>query len=261
MRACVECEAPDVVTGPDGCDVCRACGLVQPGGSELRPPGRPEPCAAAPPGRAARAPRASPTSKERWTAELRQMAARLHLKSGLADTAVAVYESATRLPGWKNRKHNYQRGVLAACIFHACNIHRAHRTPAELCAELGMDPRNARKMVKVTERAADSVARSARQARPTDIPAEVLPRCANRIEAVPLHLVGRVRKAARGIYDRVRDSIDNHRPDTITAGLLSVVLARSGIEASDEEIAAACIVAPNTVRCVANRISQLIADD
>ena len=168
---------------------------------------------------------------------LREMAVRANLPRGISDTAMRVYRRASEMPEWKNRKHDYQMGLLVACLFHACNIHRAHRTPSELCALLDVDPRNARKMVKVVERAACDVGGTSRRSlegppavptSPTDVPYEILPRCAYRIDNVPLDKLGLVRKLAKTFYDAVRPDIDNHRPDTITAGLLAVVLHRGG---------------------------------
>ena len=267
---CPDCGSAEFAVNGEGCDVCSACGLVQ-GGAALvpsRPPrgadgdggggggggvpgGRRRPAAKRPRGN-----RHVP-SRERWTKKLRELASLAGLSPALTATAASVYGRAAEMPDWKNRKHDYQMGVLVACMFHACNIHRCHRTPAELCAVLGVDPRNARRMVKVTERAADQVSGAVRTT-VTFVPTEVLPRCAFRLGSLPLAKIKEVRRLARDYYDAVRPDIDNHRPDTITAGLLSAVLEKAGVDVPDSEIAEACLVATNTVRAVSNRISALV---
>lgn len=269
---CPECgaEPSSFVINADGHEVCSGCGLIQAGcGAMVDAPRYREDADDAPPpriesasvaiqkralGRASRRHRHVP-SKERWIQRLRDMAVRAELSRGISETATLIYRRATDMPEWKNRKHDYQVGLLVACLFHSCNIHRAHRTPSELCAVLGVDPRNVRRMVKVLERAAGDVDR---RPRGTDVPYEVLPRCAYRIENVPMDKLGTVRKLAKTFYEAVRADVDNHRPDTITAGLLSVVLRRAGISVDDSDIAEACLVAPNTVRSISGRIATLL---
>eukprot|EP00873_Tetraselmis_striata_P033780 jgi/Tetstr1/454044/TSEL_040963.t1 len=283
-HACPDCGGSDMTTSNEGCDVCTGCGLIQEGGMvrEARPSHHEDGGAAAPRessaaarerrrlGRAERRHRHTP-STERWVKTLRDMAGRAGLNHGISQTAVAVYRRAANMPGWKNRKQDYQIGLLVACMFHACNIHRAHRTPAELCSALDVDPKKARKMVKVVESAAAEVGgvRRPRPAAPrgacaragpadTDVPHEVLPRCAHRIPSIPMEKLPIVWRLARLVYERVRPAIDNHRPDTITSGLLAVVLDMAQIPVSDADIASACMVAPNTVRALANKITAIV---
>lgn len=275
---CPDCgsEPPAFLVNAEGHDVCSECGLIQGGSGILAPAPHwqeeaTETAAATAGSRKRRA--LGPvrhrhiSSKERWIERLRSMAVRAGLNRGISDTATRIYRRASEMKEWKNRKYDYQVGLLVACLFHACNIHHAHRTPSELCSLLDVDPRNTRKMVKVVERAAREVSGNARRClqlppavptSATDVPYEVLPRCAYRIENVPLDQLGRVRKLAKTFYEAVRSDIDNHRPDTITAGLLSVVLRRAEIPVNDAEIAEACLVAPNTVRSIANRMSAIL---
>lgn len=266
--ACPECECVHFVVNDEGCDVCTGCGLVQEGSATFATPCAPNAPAegkAGGGGAGTGAPRARApanrnrhvSSRDRWTATLRQFGAAAGLTPALVATSVSVYRRAVEQPDWKNRKHDYQIGILVACMFHACNIHRCHRTPSELCAVLGTDPRNARRMVKVTERAAADVCGKDRTTG-TFVPTEILPRFAFRLESLPLCKLKQVKKMARDYYDAVRPDVDNHRPDTITAGLLAAVLERAGVPATDSEIADACLVAPNTVRALSNRITATV---
>lgn len=270
--ACPDCDADssEFVVNAEGHDVCPHCGLIQSGSGVMHaPPPRGDEADAPRARKGAKRLRAARrhrhvSSKDRWVERLRDMAARAGLGRGIADTSAQIYRRAAEMPEWKNRKHDYQVGLLVACLFHSCNIHRAHRTPSELCATLGIDPRNARKMVKAVERAALEVGGGARRSpaaptSPTDVPYEVLPRFAYRIESVPMDKLALVRKLAKAFYEALRPDVDNHRPDTITAGLLSVVLQRARIPVTDADIAKACLVAPNTVRSIANRMCALIA--
>lgn len=256
---CTDCGGDDFVES-DGSLVCTGCGLI---GDRIvshsapwinnEPPA---PFAAINPVKRSR----HVTSKEKWKARLTQLADMAGLIAGVKETALSVYEQATELPDWKNRKSDYQVGVLVACMFHACNIHKCHRTPLEICATIGTDPRNARRMVKVTERAALIVA-SRRSMKGTDVATEIIPRCACRIDGVPESKIKQVRRLAITYYNKVRDSVDNHRPDTIAAGILSVVFKSAGVRVKDAHIAAACLVAPNTVRSVSKRISSTLGLD
>lgn len=194
------------------------------------------------------------SSKDRQKKRILEMTEALNIKESVANTAVFIYETAVSLPGWKNRKHDYQTGILVACIYHACDAHRCHRTPAELCVVLGIDPKNARRMVKYTEPAAEIA--NAGHHGSMSLAMQVLPRCIYRMGSIPSSKVAEVKKLSMRIYDRVRNEIDNHRPDTITAGIISAVAVRTGILVPHEEVASACMVAANTVKIVSARISS-----
>jgi transcription initiation factor TFIIIB Brf1 subunit/transcription initiation factor TFIIB len=267
VEHCPECGAASAafVINEEGHDVCSDCGLIQSGRQTFASP-RPSVAPAPAPVRKSRTlpvlhrnaiRQRHVTSKDRWLRLLRDMSNNAGLHGAIGETAAEVYRRGCAMPDWKNRKHDYQVGLLVACLFHACNLHKAHRTPTELCVQLGVDPRNARKMVKVMERAAMDVSSRPDHTTSTDVPNEVLPRCAHRIHSLPADKLGAVRKIAKAIYQGIRQEIDNHRPDTITAGLLSVSLARCDVPVTDADIARACLVAPNTVRTIANRITLL----
>ena len=251
---CAECEAEAVVLGEEGMHVCESCGLVQPGGvvfsrTEYKP-------SFVAPGPAKILRKRSVTSRDRWVARIRQYAQLAGLKDRISKKAIEIYDSATGSADWKTRKSEYQLGVLVACLYHACNCFSAHRSPQELCGFVGVDPKSARRMVKVTQRAADEVRESAPTSR-ADVTKQMLPRCACRLPGLRGKLNAVVR-AAREVYLIVRSKIDNHRPDTIAAGLLSVAVARCQAETSNDEISAACLVAPNTVRSMAVRIQDAL---
>lgn len=268
MNRCPDCDTTTFVVNEEGCDVCVGCGLVRNGSVTFLPPSKSNKeedtggssARPLPDNGVAKTARRNRhiSSKDKWTAKLKELSSLAGLSDALSATAASIYLHAIEMPDWKNRKHDYQVGVLVACMFHACNIHKCHRTPAELCAVLSIDPRNARRMVKVTERAAEKVAGRGIRTTGTFVPTEILPRYAFRIESLPLNKLKEVRKLATEYYATVRKDIDNHRPDTITAGLLSVVVQRTGIDITDSEIANACLVAPNTVRSVSNRISAIV---
>lgn len=196
-------------------------------------------------------------SKERWCARLREMASPNFFNDNLIDTAVDVYSEAVDTPGWKIRKNDNQLGVLAACIFHSCNIHKGHRTPTEICAAVGVDPRNARRMVKVTQNAADKVKIRyvSGNTSCTDVCVEVIPRCAQRLVTIPPKEMSKYLRKVRMLYNDIKRDIDNHRPDTIAAGLLSITFSRMGIE--DKDVADACLVSVNTVRTMTNKILSI----
>jgi transcription initiation factor TFIIIB Brf1 subunit/transcription initiation factor TFIIB len=260
--SCVECNDPGI-EGPneEGLFVCTCCGLVQPGGpvfctQTFQP-------AYVCPGPAKILRSRSLSSKEKWVAKLRQYAQLACLNDSISKRAVNIYCAAVEAPDWKTRKSDYQLGVLVACLYHACNSFNAHRSPHELCAGLDVDPKSARRMVKVTQKAADEIQRNENCQRrlkcKSDVTHEMIPRCACRIAGVTRDKVGVVVKKAKEIYSRVRDTIDNHRPDTIAAGLLSVAVEECGIPFSNDAISDACLVAPNTVRSMAARIHEALA--
>jgi hypothetical protein len=91
-------------------------------------------------------------------------------------------------------------------------------------------------MVKVTQKAADEIQRNENCQRrlkcKSDVTHEMIPRCACRIAGVPHNKLGVVVKKDKEIYSRIRDTIDNHRPDTIAAELLSVAVEECGIHFS-----------------------------
>lgn len=256
---CVECDQPGVVISDEGVFVCSSCGLIQPGSIFSKQSFQPVYVC---PGPAKILRTRSVSSRDKWVSRLRQYANMSGIKDCICKKAVEIYDEAVASPDWKTRKTEYQVGVLVACLYHACNGFSAHRSPQELCVGLDVDPKSARRMVKVTQRAADDVHRRDNCERllkcRTNVTQEMLPRCACRLSGVPLDKVGDVVRAAREIYAKVRDTIDNHRPDTIAAGLLSVAVSECDLASSNEDISDACLVAPNTVRSMATRIRDAL---
>jgi Transcription factor TFIIB repeat len=209
---CTDCGGNDFVCS-DGCDVCTTCGLV---GRQVmvrehqyRQPESAAPKRGKPAGRAPAARGRHVSSKDRQKKRILEMTEALNIKESVANTAVFIYETAVSLPGWKNRKHDYQTGILVACIYHACDAHRCHRTPAELCVVLGIDPKNARRMVKYTEPAAEIA--NAGHHGSMSLAMQVLPRCIYRMGSIPSSKVAEVKKLSMRIYDRVRNEIDTGR--------------------------------------------------
>ena len=194
----------------------------------------------------------------RWISELNTLGYRAGLNECIIRSAVDVYELAISKPDWKNRKRENQYGVLVACLFHACNVHACHRTPAELCCVLGVDQRCARRMVKVVQKAADKVrADFSRSSAGVYLPQEVVPRYIQNLDITERQLKA-LRIECSRVYDAVRPYVDNHRPDTICAGLVAASLKHLEMTVSDDQVAAACLVSPNTVRLMTNKIKYLV---
>jgi transcription initiation factor TFIIIB Brf1 subunit/transcription initiation factor TFIIB len=270
---CGDCGEMHLVVSPESCLVCPSCGLIQQGSFVQDDPRRFDTVAfcRTPNGGGANVSLERAIKRERirnsrsvqtkWISELRTMAEIAHLTSRISDVAVSVYETAIARPDWKNRKHDNQRGVLVACLFHACNITRAHRTPAELCGFLGVDQRCARRMVKIVQSAADRIRKyHFDKSRGVFLPTEVVPRCAQRIELSDLDYKALLQEC-RKLFEATRDFIDNHRPDTICAGLISSASSRLGLSVEDAEIAKACLVSSNTVRLMSNKIYFMVGKD
>ena len=273
MPACDDCGSTHLVVGPDHCLVCTSCGLIKDGAvdfSDDRGFAGPAPSGGAfleakkkPPSALSRALKRDARAKVRsvqlrWLSELRNMAQRANLSGSISDVAVEVYREAIAGSDWKNRKHDNQRGILVACLFHACNISKAHRTPAELCGFLGMDQKCARRMVKLVQRAADTV-RKLRNDKTHGIflPAEVVPRCAQRMQLADGDRKAVVLECGK-LYEFARNFIDNHRPETICAGLISASARRLGVSVGQDEIASACLISINTVRIMTSKIDFVL---
>nr|WRJ69659.1 putative transcription initiation factor TFIIIB subunit Brf1/transcription initiation factor TFIIB [Oceanusvirus sp.] len=276
MTPCKDCGGTHLVVSPESSIVCTYCGLIQEESfgqddprrfesaddahhQQRRTSAATDPCLE----RAVRRERIrnSRSVQTKWISELRTMAERAQLAPHISDVAVSVYETAIARPDWKNRKHDNQRGVLVACLFHACNITRAHRTPAELCGFLDVDQRCARRMVKIVQSAADKIRRHhTDKSRGIFLPTEVVPRCAQRIDMSDPDYKAIV-KECRKLFDATRDFIDNHRPDTICAGLISSASTRLSLNLDDAEIAKACLVSSNTVRLMSNKIDFMVGKD
>ncbi|AUF82128.1 putative transcription initiation factor TFIIIB subunit Brf1/transcription initiation factor TFIIB [Tetraselmis virus 1] len=268
LSACVECECTDLIQCPIEGTVCKGCGLVQAspdfdysitradakhkyesgGPSSIAPVGDKRSFLFKSSSRCR-------SVQNKWISELKKYGHIVHLQDHIIETAVVIYQTAIDRPDWKNRKRDNQNGILIACLFHACNIHRAHRTPAELCAFLNTDPRCVRRMVKVVQLAADKIQQIHNSSvRKISLPQEVIPRCTQRMnisDSQHKTLVKEINK----LYDHVKDFIDNHRPDTICAGLISVAVLNTKIDINEEQIAEACLVSVNTVKLMTNKIN------
>lgn len=286
MPSCDDCGSTHLVVGPDHCLVCTSCGLIKDGAVEwsddrsLAGAGHgkrdaPSGCAVQPGSRGRQPPPSALASQInralkrdarakvrtvqlRWLSELRNMAQRANLSGAISDVAVEVYRDAISRSDWKNRKHDNQLGILVACLFHACNISKAHRTPAELCGFLGVDQKCARRMVKLVQRAADTI-RKLRNDKTHGIflPAEVVPRCAQRMNLPDRDKMAVVIECGK-LYEITRNFIDNHRPETICAGLISASARRLGVSVAQDEIAHACLISVNTVRIMTAKIDFVL---
>jgi transcription initiation factor TFIIIB Brf1 subunit/transcription initiation factor TFIIB len=155
------------------------------------------------------------------------MCSRAELKENVVFTACQVYRTAFARSDWKQRKHANFGGVLAACVFHACNVHRVPRTPVELCRLLDTEVRNMRKMVKTVQHAADAVAAEHRRVQVLNVETDLVPRylCMLGVTGAALQAI---KRACVAIYRAKRALLDNHRPETIAACLICAAMRPHG---------------------------------
>ena len=182
-------------------------------------------------------------------AQIRDLCERVALHAGIQDAACDVLTRACERPEWKQRKHANHAGVIAACVFHACNIVRGPRTPLELCRLLRVEVRNMRRMVKTLQLAADDVAAKYIGAPPVlDVDRDLVPRY--------LELLGisgpkrsELRRFCASTYRSLRKALENHRPETIAGCLILLALRKRGGApgVTDQSVANVCFVTPNTI--------------
>lgn len=204
----------------------------------------------------------SPDRADAGCRQIALMCSRTDLKDNVVCTAGQVYRTAFARSDWKQRKHANFAGVLAACVFHACNVHRVPRTPVELCGMLGAEVKNMRKMVKTVQHAADAVAAEHRRVQVLNVETDLVPRylCMLGVKGAQLNAL---KKACVRVYRDKKASLDNHRPETVAACLISAVLREKAPDGgkravpqpdvSADMIAGICGVTVSTIRNIVSR--------
>ena len=207
--------------------------------------------------------------KELASAEraLRAMCERTGLKDNVLDSAIEVFVEAAGRPGWKSRKAATLSGLFAACVYHACNAERVHRTPLEIARQLDIDFKTFKNMIKHTQSAYLEVAdRVGRHSAPAVVlvTRDMIPRYVSQLRFLTHTEAGALASRCRGVLERVRNSINNHKPETVAAGLLLHCLTEERDKSSrapayrtmEAEVASVCGVSVSTTRLIAAVVKE-----
>ena len=126
----------------------------------------------------------------------------------------------------------------------------------------GVDIKCARRMAKHTNRAATVVTkRQGLEASETSILLEMVPRFVSRLPDVSDGKRKRILKLCHVVYKSLQESIKNHRPETIAAGLVHAVCGIMDCSAECiDSVSLACVVSSNTMKSVSSKISKHFAE-